>query len=174
MAIIRLESNKPRQITLMYKSAKEKPSRSGLGMEYLYTLDNGDGLFLPPVAHAEIQALNVGAGVPFVLLKSETTGTVTWTVERIPQPGPKLVKKTKAELMQKLGEVLTGAEQKQANTVNRFYLERATRLIDVFAEANKYAAEHHGGAVTKDDVRSLVLSVFIQCTPRPQANGTRG
>jgi hypothetical protein len=70
--------------------------------------------------------------------------------------------------------VLTGVEQKQANTVNRFYLERATRLIDVFAEANKYAAEHHGGAVTKDDVRSLVLSVFIQCTPRAQANGTRG
>jgi hypothetical protein len=37
MLIIRLESNKPRQITLKYKSAKEKQGRSG--MEYLYTLD---------------------------------------------------------------------------------------------------------------------------------------
>jgi hypothetical protein len=172
MAIIRIESNKPTQITLKYKSAKEKIGRSG--MEYQYTTTRDDVFYVPPVAHAEIQSLHVEAGEPFVLLKSEETGKVTWTVERIPQPGPKLVKKTKAELMQKLGEVLTGVEQKQANTVNRFYLERATRLIDVFAEANKYAAEHHGGAVTKDDVRSLVLSVFIQCTPKAQANGTRG
>jgi hypothetical protein len=172
MAIVRLESNKPRQITLKYKGGMEKPGR--YGMEYLYKLENGDVLYLPPVAHAEIQALHVDAGEPFVLLKSEESSKITWTVERILQPGPKLVKKSKAELMNDLGTVLTGAEQKQANTVNRFYLERATRLIDVFAEANKYAAEHHGGAVTKDDVRSLVLSVFIQCTPKVQANGTRG
>jgi hypothetical protein len=172
MAIIRLESNKPRQIILKYKGGMEKQGRHG--MEYLYKLESGDVLYLPPVAHAEIQALHVDAGEPFVLLKSEATGTVTWTVERIPQPGPKLVKKSKAELLNQLGNVLTGAEQKQANTVNRFYLDRATRLIDVFAEANKYAAEHHGNSVTKEDVRALCISVFIQCTPKAQANGTRG
>jgi hypothetical protein len=172
MSIIRLESNKPRQITLKYKSPKEKPSRSGVGMEYLYTLDNGDGLFLPPVAHAEIQALHVDAGEPFVLLKSEATGTITWTVERIPQPGPKLVKKTKAELMQKLGEVLVSKPVTDGH--KRFYLDRANLLIEVFHDAHKHAVEQYNGAVSKDDVRALVTTVFIQLTPKAQANGTRG
>jgi hypothetical protein len=55
----------------------------------------------------------------------------------------------------------------QSNRVNKFYLSRAEALIDVFAAANKYAAEHHSGAITKDDVRTIVLSVFIQTTPKP-------
>jgi hypothetical protein len=49
----------------------------------------------------------------------------------------------------------------------QYYLSRAEALIDVFAAANKYAAERHAGSVTKDDVRSLVLSIYIQCAPKP-------
>jgi hypothetical protein len=159
-------------------------------MQFLYTLANGDGLFVPPIAHDDIQSLHVEAGEPFTLLKSDRGGKITWSVERV-QPRPQLVKgKSKADLMNDLGKVLAGStEPTPASTalsstgnghgstsqnLNRFYLDRAQRLIDVFAEANKYAAEHHAGAVTKDDVRSLVLSVFIQCTPKAQANGTRG
>jgi len=172
MAIIRLESNKPRQITLRYKSAKEKPSRSGTGMEYLYTLENGDGLFLPPVAHQEIQSLHVEAGEPFVILKSEESSKITWTVERIPQPGPKLVKKSKAELMNELGNVLVAEPAMTGH--KKYYLDRACALIDVFAASYAYAMEHHKGVVSKEDARALVTTVFIQLTPRPQANGTRG
>ena len=43
-----------------------------------------------------------------------------------------------------------------------FYLERSCLLIDVVAAAHKYAVETYNGAFTKEDVRSLVLSVFIQ------------
>jgi hypothetical protein len=43
-----------------------------------------------------------------------------------------------------------------------FYLERSCLLIDVVAAAHKYAVETYSGAFTKEDVRSLVLSVFIQ------------
>lgn len=174
MAIFKPEPNVPATITLKYKSAKEKSGQ--YGMQYLYTLENGDALFVPPVAHAEIQSLNPAPGEPFVLLAKSEGNRITWSVERVPAPGPTLVKagKSKAELMNDLGNVLVNGQAKPAtNGVNRFYLERAVRLIDVFAEANKYAAEHHNGAVTKDDVRALVTTVFIQCTPKPQANGTR-
>ena len=136
--ILKLENDKPLQISLKYKSALEKPGRYGI--QFLYTLHNGDALFVPPVAHQEIQSLHVEAGEPFIILKSDATGKVVYSVERVPAPGPKLVAK-KAELLNQLGDVLmNGVPEKPANSVNTFYLDRATRLIDVFAEANRYAA----------------------------------
>jgi hypothetical protein len=162
MAIIKLESNKPHQIILKYKGGIEKPGRYGL--QYLYTLESGDVIYLPPVAHAEIQSLHLEAGEPFMLLKSEESSKVTWTVERIPipQPGPKLVKKSKA-----VSKPVTDGHK-------RYYLDRSNALVEVFADAYEVALVKYKGRVSKDDVRALVTTVFIQLTPRPQANGTRG
>jgi hypothetical protein len=99
--------------------------------------------------------------------------------------------KTKPELMNELGLVLKNAGQDvpppadpddpgYASNGNRqsskstpseqapvtehgpFYLERSCLLIDVVAAAHKYAVETYNGTFTKEDVRSLVLSVFIQ------------
>lgn len=161
--IFKPELNKPYTLSLKYKSAKEQTGRYGL--QFLYTLSNGDALFVPPVAHQEIQSLNLSAEEPFILTKKADGAKVTWIVERAPQPagGPQLVKPVDAP-----------EPKPEASGVNRFYLDRATRLIDVYAAANEYAAEHHKGAVSKDDVRALCISVFIQCTPRPAtANGGR-
>jgi len=41
-------------------------------------------------------------------------------------------------------------------------------LIDVFAAAWKRANHLYGGLVSKDDVRALVTTVFIQTTPKAQ------
>ena len=83
--IIRPEPNKPLTVNLLYPSAKEKPGRSGI--DFMYTLVGGNALFVPPVAHDEIQKLHAGPGEPFTLLKTIGQGNqAQWKVERIVQP----------------------------------------------------------------------------------------
>jgi hypothetical protein len=88
MAIIKPVPNVPLTIKLKYASAKEKQGQYGL--QHLYTLENGDALFVPPIAHQEIQSLHPGPGEPFTLLKTIGQGNqAVWKVERIAQPsGP--------------------------------------------------------------------------------------
>jgi hypothetical protein len=88
MAIIRPEPNKPLTINLKYRNVYEKKVDGQI--EFKYTLDNGDALFVPPIAHDEIQKLHAGAGEPFTLTKSIGQGNqAVWKVERIVQPdGP--------------------------------------------------------------------------------------
>ena len=66
MAIIRLQPNK--QITIALKHATPKEVNGKVGLEYQYTLANGsDVMYLPPLAHAEIQALRPAPGESFIL-----------------------------------------------------------------------------------------------------------
>ncbi len=85
MAIIRPEPNKPLTVNLLYPSAKEKQGRTGI--DFMYTLVGGNALFVPPIAHAEIQNLHAGPGEPFTLTKTIGQGNqAQWKVERILQP----------------------------------------------------------------------------------------
>jgi len=88
MAIIKIIPNKPLTVNLLYASAKEKQGQYGL--QYLYTLEGGHALFVPPIAHDEIQKLHAGPGEPFTLTKTIGQGNAAvWKVERITQPdGP--------------------------------------------------------------------------------------
>ncbi len=103
MAIIRPEPNKPLTVNLLYPSAKEKQGRSGI--DFMYTLVGGNALFVPPVAHAEIQNLHAGPGEPFTLTKSIGQGNqAVWKVERIIQPdGPENAKQDRPALRQLSG-----------------------------------------------------------------------
>ena len=44
----------------------------------------------------------------------------------------------------------------------RFLWDAGRELVDAQAALMAYAAKNHAGAVTRDDVRAIVLSVFIQ------------
>jgi len=80
--IVKVQPNKPLTLSLQYPSAIEKQGKYGL--QFLYTLENGDGLFVPPIAHQEIQSLHAGPGEPFTLLKTIGQGNqAVWKVERI-------------------------------------------------------------------------------------------
>jgi hypothetical protein len=84
MAIIKIIPNKPLIVNLLYASAKEKQGQYGL--QYLYTLEGGHALFVPPIAHDEIQKLHAGPGEPFTLTKSIGEGNqAVWKVERVVQ-----------------------------------------------------------------------------------------
>jgi len=96
MSIIRLQDNCQMRIALKYPSPRER--KNGHGMEYLYTLANGDAMFLPAMAHQEIQSLKPLPGEFFTLAKLKGQGNeITWTVERIPgEPKPASVHKPMA------------------------------------------------------------------------------
>jgi hypothetical protein len=85
MAIIRLKDNNQMRISLKYVSAKDAPCKKGSGNEFLYTLSSGDVMFLPAMAHQEIQSLKPMADEPFILSKViGDGGAAVWSVERIP------------------------------------------------------------------------------------------
>jgi hypothetical protein len=84
MAIIKIVPNKPLTVNLLYPSAKEKKGHSGI--DFMYTLEGGHALFVPPIAHDEIQKLHAGPGEPFTLTKTIGPGNqAVWKVERILQ-----------------------------------------------------------------------------------------
>jgi hypothetical protein len=85
MAIIKIIPNKPLTLSLKFPSPIEKQGKWGL--QYLYTLSEPDGvIYLPPIAHDEIQKLHAGAGEPFTILKTIGHGNqAQWKVERIVQ-----------------------------------------------------------------------------------------
>lgn len=95
MAIIKVEPNKPLTLSLKYASAIEKEGK--YGKQFLYTLAEPDGvIYLPPIAHQEIQSLHPGPGEPFTLTKTIGQGNqAVWKVERIATPdGPPLEAQT--------------------------------------------------------------------------------
>ncbi len=81
MAIIKPVPNKPLTLSLQFPSAIEKQGKYGL--QFLYTLTNGDLIYLPPIAHQEIQSLHPGPSEPFTLTKTIGEGNqAVWKVER--------------------------------------------------------------------------------------------
>lgn len=93
--IIKLQDNHKMTVALRYVTAKEKSGK--LGIDFLYTLANGDVMFVPPAAHAEIQSLHVGPGEPFTLSKRiGPGGEAVWSVERMSSPAPKPVAAARA------------------------------------------------------------------------------
>ncbi len=83
MAILKLQPNQTYTLNLKYQKGVEKQGQYGL--QFQYTLSDGSILYLPPIAHAEVQSLNVGPDEPFTIRKSIANGNAAvWTVERVP------------------------------------------------------------------------------------------
>jgi hypothetical protein len=80
--ILTIEPDKPLSVSLKYRNAYEKQVNGAV--QFKYTLENGDILYLPPIAHAEVQSLNPAAHEPFTLTKTIGQGNqAQWKVERI-------------------------------------------------------------------------------------------
>jgi hypothetical protein len=85
--ILQIHPDQPLKLSLKYRNAYEKTVNGSV--QFKYTLDNGDILYLPPIAHAEIQSLNPAAREPFTLTKSIAQGNqAVWKVERIQPSAP--------------------------------------------------------------------------------------
>ena len=83
---------------------------------------------------------------------------------------------TKPALRSEQGQstrTITPTIQRQHSARKRFLWDAGRELIDAQAALSKYAAETHGAAVTRDDVRAVVLTVFIQMGRAGFAGGRR-
>jgi hypothetical protein len=87
MAIIKPLPNVP--LTLSLKNPNAQEVKGQYGIQFKYTLEPNDLIYLPPIAHDEIQKLHAGPGEPFTLTKTLGQGNqAVWKVERIQPSAP--------------------------------------------------------------------------------------
>jgi hypothetical protein len=166
MSIVRIKDNHSIRVSLKYVSALEKPAKGGIGYEYLYTLQNGDALYVSPQGHDEIKALRPQAGEPFLLSKHVQNGSVLWGVERIETepdksaPGPKPMARAIAAASVPIPPSLTTRESQRIFTQLVATIQAAQAAEEFAKSINfpvKFAAE---------DLRAMAISGFIEQSRR--------
>ena len=173
--IVKVQPNKPLTLSLQYPSAIEKQGKYGL--QFLYTLENGDGLFVPPIAHQEIQSLHAGPGEPFTLLKTIGQGNqAVWKVERIvTRPdGPQNAKQNrpasevtlpapKSNMNGKQVAVMPAAAPTLATPQSKTLIRQLIATIDAVKVARDYAKQQGVDfEPTSRDICALAITGGIQ------------
>jgi hypothetical protein len=167
MATLTLQPEQPIRIALKTATPVEKPGPSGI--RYLYVLHNGDGIYLPPLAHAEIQALRPEPGQYFTLGSRITQGNALeyFTEREQPNAEPGPVRKppqTSRAISLPLDAAVEVAEPPSLTTPES---KRQFRQLVATIEAIQ-AAEQHAGLIgrpvkfTSEDIRAMAISGFIE------------
>jgi hypothetical protein len=165
MSIVRVKDNHSIKVSLKYISAIEKPAKGGIGYEYLYTLENGDGIYVSPQGHDEIKALRPQAGEPFLLSKRVQNGSVLWGVERIETepdtaPGPKPMARAIATASVPIPPSLTTRESQRIFTQLVATIE-AAQAAEEFARSINFPVKF-----APEDLRAMAISGFIEQSRR--------
>lgn len=166
MSILKLGTNSPVQIALKYRSAKEANGK--WGMQYLYTLSTGDILYLPPVAHDLVKALNPAPGEAFLLEKTITAGNaIAWSVERVshpPQPVPAPVAISKSVTRAAASSPSLTTPQSQQLFRQLVATIEAVRAAEEFSISIDRPVKFES-----QDIRALAISSFIEQSKRAAA-----
>ena len=173
--IIRPEPNKPLTVNLLYASAKE--TKGKYGIDFQYTLKGGNALFVPPIAHEEIQKLHAGPGEPFTLTKTIGPGNAAvWKVERIVEPSaPEQAAKPERPAPSQIGvakivpqngkapvSVMPGPEQLQTRQ-SKAMAKQLIAAIDAGIAATAYAkSQNFPLELTSRDICAIAISGSIQ------------
>lgn len=156
MPIVRLGDNHRMTISLRYTTAKE--STGNRFNEYLYTLSNGDLIYVSAQGHAEIQSLKLAAGEPFILAKLIGEGNaVAWSVERIAvvTPGPKPITRAKTST-----PTLTTPQSQQL-------FRQLVATIEAVRAAEEFSISiDRPVKFESQDIRALAISSFIEQSRR--------
>lgn len=153
MAILKLNTNQTYEIALKFNTGK--PVKSRFGAQMMFSLTDGNILYLPDDVGESIASLNLSPQEPFLLTRESTANKISWSVERKPvAAGPQLVKEPVKEPPVN-GLPVNG----QGSNALRIALHA---VIDEAAEAEKYAAEK-GLAIRFDgcDIRAFVNTMMI-------------
>lgn len=160
MSIIRLRDNNQIRIALKYVSAKESHSKTGAGMEYLYTLSDGNLIYVSAQGHAEIQSLKPLAGEFFLLAKTVGKGSaILWSVERIEQPKPVATARTIAATVP-IPPSLTTPESR------RIFSQLVATIQAVKAAEEFSVSINRPVTFSSEDIRAMGISGFIEQSRR--------
>lgn len=164
MSILKLENGKSIQLSLKYRQGTEVKSRYGNTPQVLFTLDNGDALYLPPVAADEIRSLNPDPGELFTILKTRNgSGADAYQVERVPLIFDPNTPKPPARSLENVPTSKPSLTTPQS--------QQLFKQLVATIEATKAAEEFSvsiGRPVkfTEADVRAMAISGFIEMSRR--------
>ena len=179
-AKIEFPINTPVDLALQYAEGRNVPSSFGDGSQVMYSTTDGRRMYLSPTVAAKLAALKPQPGQLLRITKRERANGARgfdWTVEKLGQQadGTFLLPKadgptppaghrpaTSTSTHQETAidsKAITAPERKPAQSE----VERhCKRLIDLQSACFEYATQKYGATVSREDVRSIVLSVYIQ------------
>jgi hypothetical protein len=167
MAKLQLRTNVPEIIALQFTQGKEVESNFN-GTEVLYTLEDGRSWYVHPAVARKIDALNLGKGEPFEVVKVEAGNGKGFQYE-VKHIAPQHV--AQASVLPSVQTRQNGSTSahvvvhtaSQDNPIAKRMMSALCASIDAIAEAQEYATTR-GLRITftGEDVRAVANTLFIQ------------
>ena len=168
--------NKPTVFTLAFAEGRAVPSRFGNGQQLMLSSADGKVAFVPAYVGPKLAAIRAHAGMTVSITKAERAGKkgFDWTVEPVGEQQDGTFKIPKADSASPPRDAEPASCQAQPNQGTAIVPQsiaqservsivesHAKRLIDLQAGLMAYA-QKYGGAVSRDDVRTILISAYIQ------------
>jgi hypothetical protein len=181
---LRFETNIPQELRLRSIAGELVESQFG-GHQYRFSSDAGTFYVSEAVGsilHDRFHKLGIEAGEPIEICKREMVRngrkSIQWEVTEVgfapgeqpdgtfavPAAAPAEASVLERQLAASIAEAQARKAPAKASVSEGWQtvlLSQTNALTDVYAAALAYASERHGNAVKADDIRSLLLSVFI-------------
>lgn len=176
---LKFETNVTNELRLRSIAGELVDSQYG-GQQYRFMSDAGAFYVSDAVGnilHDRFQRLGVTAGEPIEITKREVVRngrkSIQWEVARIgeapaaatPAEPPSALERqlaaSIAEVQMRKAPASASAAAPAMLAWQQTLLNQTTAVIDVYAAALAHAGERHGNAVKPDDIRSILLSAFI-------------
>lgn len=180
--VVEFPSNVP--VTVALKFAQGRIISNERGERMMFTTVDNRVLFLDLDVAQQIGILNINVREPFTITKQQGAGKnapITWTVARpgaAPQPsaarlgeqpdGTFVVPKLEPKPMQRATAAMATAEERR-EAVMGFLVEESKHAVDAYAAVLEHALTAHHGRVKPDEVKSIFLTVMINCTGKGRA-----
>jgi hypothetical protein len=170
MAKLQLRANVPEIVALQFTTGKEVESNFN-GTEVLYSLEDGRSWYVHPSVARKIDALSLGKGEPFEVVKVEAPGGKGFTydvkhvahVPQRPQPANAAVPPSSDTRQNGLPtQVVHTAQQHSSTTAAQRMMAALASAVEAIAEAQEYATRK-GLRVTftGEDVRAVANTLYI-------------
>jgi len=186
---IKFETNVPNELRMRSIAGELVDSQFG-GQQFRFITEAGAFYVSEPVGnllHDRFASLGVKVGEAIEICKREVVSrgrrSIQWEVARVgfaigeqtdgtfvvgtPEPPSDLERQlaaSLAEVARRKAPAAAPVASRQAAMAQPWQsalLAQTTALTDVFAAALAHASEQHGNAIKSDDIRSLMLSAFI-------------
>ena len=169
MSILKLQPGKPYEIALKYKGPKETTGLSG--KQFLYTLVSPANhiMYVPPVAHEEIQSLKAEPGELFTLTKTiGQNGVHQYEVQRIPgQPAPIHKPMATAQAISSPKTVPIPDPPTLTTDESRRIFRQLVATIQACQAAEQFSNQiDYPVSFGPEDIRAMAISGFIEQSRR--------
>jgi hypothetical protein len=170
-------TNQAQEVRLAFLEGK--PVEGRFGDQYLFSTTDDRCFYVSTtvgqILEKQLLSLRIKAGEPVEIGKWEMDlgrgrKGIQWICKRVePEAGvcaPAPVREATQQTSQVLNGVNSNGSSKPPAIATGFaqlLLEQANLLTDVYAHALRHAEVSHGETVRPEDIRSFVVTAFIQC-----------